>query len=207
VKSFPSAHFFHIAEPLNLPSIRRHGLLSSERLVAQTTSVESERETILRRHRIGSLVLPNGVIIRDQSPMPPNLLAPALRDGMTPPEWYRFLNGFVFLWANEDRLQRHLRAFEGRGQEVLVFDASRIVQELADRIFLCPINSGNAKRNAVARSRRLFVPYRKWLSDGWPTIERPRPKSSLPAEIALEGHLPLEPYLVEIRKTKEGQVR
>jgi hypothetical protein len=55
--------------------------------------------------------------------MPPSLLKSALCNDMTPSDWYRFLNGFVFLWANENRLNRHLRAFEGRQQVVLIFDA------------------------------------------------------------------------------------
>jgi hypothetical protein len=49
---------------------------------------------------------------------------------MAPSDWYRFLNGFVFLWANEDRLNRHLRAFEGRRQVVLIFDAKRLLADL-----------------------------------------------------------------------------
>ena len=56
---------------------------------------------------------------------------------MTPSDWYRFLNGFVFLWANEDRVNRHLRAFEGRRQAVLTFDANRL---LADGLHQQPID-------------------------------------------------------------------
>jgi hypothetical protein len=129
--------------------------------------------------------------------MPPNLLKSSLRDDMTPSHWYRFLNGFVFLWANEDRLNRHLRAFEGRRQVVLTFDANRLLADLGHRVFLSPINSGNARRNAVARSRMLFTSYHDWLIKGWPIIgSDQRPRSTIPAEVVVEGHLPLNPYLI-----------
>jgi len=155
---FSPKHFYHWAEPANLPSIRQHGLLSTERLVAMVESSEKKREQILSRHRPDSLVLSNGVIIRDQSPMPPEALAKALRKEMPPSEWYRFLNGFVFLWANEERARRHCGAF-GKPQALLVFEASRMLEELGDQIFVCPINSGNARRKPAPRSRESFVRY------------------------------------------------
>jgi len=129
--------------------------------------------------------------------MPPSLLKQALCDGMTPSDWYRFLNGFVFLWANEDPVNRHLRAFEGRPQVVLTFDANRLLADLGHRVFLSPINSGNAHRNAVVRCRMLITPYHDWLSKGWPIIgSQQRPRSSPPAEVVVKGHLPLNPYLM-----------
>ena len=180
-----------------MTSIRRHGLLSTERLVRQAVLSDAQRDAILGSHREDSLILGDGVLIRDQRPMPPSLLKPALCDGMTPSDWYRLLNGFVFLWANEDRVNRHLRAFEGRRQVVLTFDANRLLADLGDRVFLSPINSGNARRNAVVRSRTLFTFYHDWLIEGWPIIgSQQRPRSSLPAEVAVEGHLPLSPYLI-----------
>jgi hypothetical protein len=157
----------------------------------------AERDAILGSHRPDSLILRDGVHIRDQRPMPPSLLKQALCDGMTPSDWYRFLNGFVFLWANEERVNRHLRAFEGRRQVVLTFDANRLLADLGHRVFLSPINSGNARRNAAARCGMLFTFYHDWLSKGWPIIgSQQRPRSSPPAEVVVKGHLPLNPYLI-----------
>ena len=154
----------------------------------------------LGQHRATNVVLPNGVIIRDQIPMPPKSLAPALQPGMTPSDWYRFLNGFVFLWANRDRLERHLIAFRKRPQTLLVFDAARLIEERGDELLLSPINSGNAMRRAAPRSYELFVPYRVWLKKGWPPINgQNRSGTTVPAEIAVRDGLPLEPYLIEIR--------
>jgi hypothetical protein len=199
VKEFRPPYFYHWAEPANLASIRLHGLLSTERLVALSNLTAKKREQILSRHRPDQLVLPNGIIIRDQNPMPPGLLAKALPKNVSPSDWYRFLNRFVFLWADRDRAERHRRAFNGRPQALLIFDAVLLLAELKDQLLLSPINSGNARRRPAPRSLQLFVPYKKWLAQGWPVIEGKRRAHSVPpAEIVLEGQLPLEPYLIEI---------
>lgn len=156
--------------------------------------------TTLREQRIRNLVLPNGIIIRDQWRIPPRALTRALPPDITPSDWYRFLNGFVFLWPTRERVDRHLPAFEVRPQKLLVIDAMRLLKEKSEELFLSPINSGNAMRHAAPRSYQLFVPYNEWLDKGWPTIqEHARPRSTAPAEIAIKGHLPLERFLVEVR--------
>jgi len=182
-----------------MPSIRKRGLLSAERLTSLVIADSGKRKTFLRRHRNGSQSLEGGILIRDQRPMPPHLLAPALRDGLTPEDWYEFLNNFVFLWASEERLNRHLRAFEGRAQAVLILDAKRMIEEISNQLYLCPINSGNARRKPISRSLRSFVPYPEWVESGWPEIDGyARPRSHLPAEVTVRDHLPLEHYLVDI---------
>jgi hypothetical protein len=161
---------------------------------------EPELRLILGQHRPDNLVLANGIIIRDQSPMPPRSLAPTLPPGMYPSDWYRFLNGFVFLWAGKERLDRHLVAFRKRPQALLVFDARRLIEEKGGDLLLSPINSGNARRHPAPRSYELFVPYCVWLEQGWPVIRgRARSKSAVPAEIAIKGGLTLKPYLIDVR--------
>ena len=180
-----------------MASIRQYGLLSTERLLDLAKLTENEREAILCQHRPESVVLPNGVIIRDQKPMPPRLLARALPKDVPPSAWYRFLNRFVFLWSNRARVERHLRAFGGRPQILLAFDASQLLDTLGDKIYLSPINSGNARRRPVPRSTLTFVPYQEWVETGWRKLgEESRARSCPPAEILLEGNLPLKPFLV-----------
>lgn len=199
MKEFRPSYFYHWAEPSNLASIRRHGLLSTERLVALSNLPTVKREQILSQHRPNQLVLRGGIIIRDQTPMPPDLVAKALPRDISPSDWYRFLNRFVFLWADRKRAERHRRAFNGRPQALLVFDAVLLLAELKDQVLLSPINSGNARRRPAPRSLRLFVSYKKWMAQGWPVIAGKRRSQAVPpAEIVLEGQLPLEPYLVEI---------
>jgi hypothetical protein len=202
---FAPRHFFHLAEPANWPSIRRHGLLSAERLLDLAKAPKKEREAILFQHRPESVVPANGVIIRDQKPMPPHLLARALPKDVTPSEWYRFLNRFVFLWSNRARVERHLCACRARPQLLLAFDASQLLKQLGDRIYLSPINSGNARRRPALRSPRIFVPYREWIKSGWrPMDGESRRRSSPPAEILLEGNLTLEPFLVSAGMVRYG---
>jgi hypothetical protein len=199
MKELRHAYFYHWAEPSNLASIRRHGLLSTERLVALSNIPPITREQILSQHRPNQVLLPNGVIIRDQTPMPPDLLAKALPEDISASDWYRFLNRFVFLWADRKRAERHRRAFSGRPQVLLVFDAVLLLAECKHRVWLSPINSGNARRRPAPRSWRLFVRYEEWMAQGWPVIAgKRRSKSVPPAEILLEEQMPLEPYLVEI---------
>jgi hypothetical protein len=203
--SFAPRHFYHLAEPANLPSIRRHGLLSTERLLDLAQVPENEREAILFQHRPESVVLASGVVIRDQKPMPPHLIARALPKDVTPSEWYRFLNRFVFLWSNRARVERHLRAFGARPQILLAFDASQLLEQLGERIYLSPINSGNARRRPVPRSPHIFVPYREWVKSGWQPIDgENRRRSCPPAEILVEGNLTLEPFLVSARMVRYG---
>jgi hypothetical protein len=204
---FAPHHFYHWAEPSNLASIRQHGLLSTERLLALAKVPENERETMLCQHRPESVVLPNGVIIRDQKPMPPGLLARALPKDVPPSAWYRFLNRFVFLWSNRERVERHLRAFGGRPQILLSFDASLLLDQLGDRVCLSPINSGNARRRPAPRSLLTFVPYREWVKSGWRSLDREsRAPRCPPAEILLEGDLPLKPFLVAACMIRNGSM-
>jgi hypothetical protein len=204
-RKFAPRYFYHLAEPANLASIRRHGLLSTERLLELAKVPDKEREAVLFQHRPESVVLANGVIIRDQRPMPPLLLARALPKDVSPSEWYRFLNRFVFLWSNRERVERHLRAFGTRPQILLAFDAAGLLERLGDTIYLSPINSGNARRSPAPRSTRIFVPYREWLKSGWRAMEgESRPRSSPPAEILVEGNLTLEPFLLGAGKVRHG---
>jgi uncharacterized protein DUF7002 len=166
---------------------------------------EKEREAILSQHRPESVVLANGTIIRDQKPMPPHLITRALPKEVSPSEWYRFLNGFVFLWSNRERVERHLRACGARPQILLAFDASQLLEQLGDRIYLSPINSGNARRRPALRSTQIFVPYREWIKSGWRAIEGEcRRRAGPPAEILVEGNLTLEPFLVAAGTVRHG---
>jgi hypothetical protein len=203
-RKFAPCHFYHLAEPANWPLIRRHGLLSTERLLDLAKVPQKKRAAILFQHRPESVVLANGVIIRDQKPMPPLLLARALPKDVSPSEWYRFLNRFVFLWSNRERVERHLGAC-GRPQILLAFDAPHLLDKLGDRIYLSPINSGNARRRPALRSTHTFVPYREWVKSGWRAIDgESRRRTGPPAEILVEGNLTLEPFLVAAGTVRHG---
>jgi hypothetical protein len=186
-----------LAEADNLASILAHGLMSTERLLDLVGIAEPERRALLRKHRPENVRLSAGVVIRDQRPMPPAALAPALADGLMPADWYALLNGFVFLWPDRERMERQRRACAGRPQMVLTFDAAALLDRFAADVFVSPINSGNARRKAVRRGRDTFVPYATWLREGWPSGRAMRP----PAELLLRCTVPAKaPYLIDISK-------
>ena len=62
---FSPRHFYHLAEPENWISICRYGLLSTERLLDLARVPENEQQVILFQHRPESVVLANGIVIRD----------------------------------------------------------------------------------------------------------------------------------------------
>ena len=188
---------YHLAEADNLPSIMKHGLLSTESLLELTGISKSEQTTILRNHRPDSVRLSGTVQIRDQRPMPPAALAVALDDGLKPSDWYALLNRHVFLWPERDRMERQLGACGGRPQILLTFDGAALFDVFGGDAFLSPINSGNARRKAARRGVQTLVPYHVWREHGWATGQRTRP----PAEVLFRCKIPATaPYLIDVRK-------
>ncbi len=123
----PLERLYHLAEADNLASILQYGLMSTKQLLELTNVAEPERARILRQHRPDHVRLSEGVLVRDQRPMPPAALGPALQDGLTPSDWYALLNGHVFLWPDLDRMERQRRACGDRPQALLVFDGAALL--------------------------------------------------------------------------------
>jgi len=186
---------YHLAEAANVPSIMKHGLMSTTQLLHHAGLSKTERQSLLRSHRRENVRISESVTIRDQKPMPPAALAPVLGGSLTPGDWYEFLNGLVFLWPDEKRLMRHLSACRDRSQVLLTFSTAAIVEDYEKDTLVSPINTGNARRRAAFRDQNTFMPYKAWLRDGWPTGQRRR----IPAEFALRCRLPTTaPYLLKI---------
>jgi hypothetical protein len=110
---------YHLAEASNLASILQHGLMSTQGLLDFARIAKPRRDVLLRVHRPDNIRLSNGVVIRDQRPMPPAALMRALDDGLEPSDWYALLNSFVFLWPDPERMERQRRACSERPQVVL----------------------------------------------------------------------------------------
>lgn len=171
VREYPV--LYHMAEDGSWPSIQEHGLLSTSVLLdlcgidgANRRAIEGER-----RARSVSLEHPtNGIaMIRDQLPLREAFLATLLDDGMTPADWYRLLNSFVFFWLSEPRLNRLLRAraYRDRPHVVLEVDTQAIVERHGNEMRLAPINTGSTLFNAPRRGRSTFAtveeyPYEEW---------------------------------------------
>ena len=105
--------------------------------------------------------------IRDQRPLSDAGLLRALTD-MTPPAWYRLLNGKVFFWVREVRLTKLLGTYQHRDNVVLVLDTAKVMERCAADTFLCPINSGFTRRFPQPRGSGTFravaeYPFAEWV--------------------------------------------
>ena len=194
---------FHIADAENWPSIRQSGLLSTGRLIARDR-LQGDAALPFAGHRTTGMRLPSGVLIRDQSPMPPDALRRCLDVGLTPQDWYDLVNAKVYFWLDRERLERHLAACGARAQVLLAIDLQALLARHGRAAFLTPFNVGNARRRPASRGRRSFVPLAAWLADRWGSEAEPgrppRPRSHPPAEIAVEDWVPdLADFVLEAR--------
>jgi hypothetical protein len=184
----------HLVDARNWASVQATGLLSARRLMERAYGGQSEQQAPWRRHRAATTVLPDGVVIRDQRPMPPAVLARCLGDGLTPEDWYELLNSKVFFWLDPDRLNRQRRACRAAAQLVLTIDAERLLKRYGPIASVSPINLGNAMRAPAWRSATTLVAYDRWVADGWVDERRPgmnaRPNNHRPVELMIDGAVP-----------------
>ncbi len=141
---------YHMAELGSWPSIQQHGLLSTSALLdlfgvtgAARSKIESEwRPSCIpvARQSLGQ------AMIRDQKPMPPQILKRLLTD-MTPKEWYELINRKTFFWADRTRLEWMLNAYRGRAHCVLVVQTRMLLDRHLNELWLSAINSGSTYRD------------------------------------------------------------
>ncbi len=152
---------YHMAEHGSWPSIRKHGLLSTTALLdlyGINGDARMRVESQLRREMI-PIKGPKeeSAWIRDQRPMSDKKLANCLQDGMIPTDWYRLLNGKVFFWLTEARLETLLGAYSDRPQLVLEVDTAALLQRHGRRVFLTPMNTGCTSPMAFPRGLDSFL--------------------------------------------------
>jgi hypothetical protein len=103
-----------MAHPTALESIQRHGLLSTERVVALLDLPQAERDRYCAQHRPEVVPLSHpehsNFFLRDQKPLNEKALARGLQDGLTVHDWYRMLNARSFLWVHRSSLCKLLDA-------------------------------------------------------------------------------------------------
>ena len=204
MKPLPST-LYHLTQIENWPSIEQHGLLSTQALLDLTGLDDKEREYVAYRHRAEPIVLPNGVVISDQKPMPPTALSRCLQ-GVTPEQWYSLLNSKVFFWLDTERLSRLRRVYRSTPQILLSIDTERLLALHAERIALTPINTGNARRQPAQRGLCTFVPYETWLESGWTSETetlQTRPRSELTVAYAVPDVMDC---VVDVRRLEAGEL-
>ena len=153
---------YHMAEAGTWRTIQEHGLLSTSALLdlygicgEARFSIESRlrREMTPIRGTNGALVW-----LRDQRPMNERKLASCLGDELKPVDWYRILNGKVFFWLNEDRLNTLLRAYQNRAHLVLEVDTEALLKKHGSQVSLTPLNTGCTSPMAFPRGLNSFLP-------------------------------------------------
>jgi hypothetical protein len=177
-KRFP--RLFHMAEAGSWPSIVEHGLLSALALTELFNVSQLESTAILERRRLESITLHDAsagrAVIRDQKPMDDTGLQRALRDGLTPREWYRLINEKAFFWLTESRLQRmrNARPYANERQTIMVVDTASFLEEHGSKVLLSPLNSGCTKPMPHPRGRDTFLSLAAYPYDAWMRKRRGR---------------------------------
>nr|WP_221381987.1 hypothetical protein [Actinoplanes polyasparticus] len=153
---------FHTMSATAWPSVQRHGLLSTQRLIDLFGLDAAERDRLLRAPRRRSTVLRAPgmppAVIRDQKPM--KFLAEKIDRDSSLAEYLAAINSRVFFWASPERLDRLRRAKEYRTEDqvVLHVDTRALVERHGPRIELCRLNSG-----AVTQKNHPMRGHRSWL--------------------------------------------
>jgi hypothetical protein len=203
-------HVYHLAEEANWPSIERLGLLPASELIVRAGLNGADRDRLERSQRPDHSILPDGVAIRDQRPMPPASLRACLI-GMDPADWYALVNARVFFWLDPDRLNRQRAACKARPQVVLTVDADGLVRDYGHLAEVSPINSGNARRLPARRGAATFVPYAAWVESGWASEAaalgtKERKRSHPPAELTILGAVPdAMRYVLSVTRLGAGE--
>ena len=179
-----------MAEPDALPSILRHGLLSTSALL-DLFEVETERRISLERcvrKKSESITHPKygSAVVRDQKPIVNEARLERCVKGATPEQWLRLLNSKVFFWVNQNRLEglRSARAYRNRQHLVLTLDTKKVIADYQTRITLCPMNSGNCLPYPHHRSPACFSRIGDFDYEGW---RRRRGRREVVVECAVDG--------------------
>ena len=194
---------FHVTEPGAWPSIRRLGLLSTSGLLDLFEVDPAARRALETRRRPEAVGLSHpshgDIVLNDNLPLSEAALASCLDDGLKPADWLRMLNARVFFWADEDGLGRLLGAKvnRGRSRDVLMVDTLSLAQVHADRMELCPINSGATLRKPARRGLSTFTPLAAHAYEEW---RRLRGKRDRILEVVVRGGVTdIERHVLEVR--------
>lgn len=194
---------YHMAENGSWSTIKQHGLLSTVAVLDRYGISGQQRELLEKQHRPEKITVgPPGdqIVLRDQKPMHPIRLARALVDGTTPSQWYRHLNGRVFMWAEEKRLFSLLnaRAYRALTHDVLSIRTASLVDRYKGSISLAGMNSGNTFPMPFPRGLGLFKSIEEYPAH--PRTNRPIPEV---VEVVVSYHIPdIRDHVVEVRSIR-----
>jgi hypothetical protein len=205
IERYPT--LYHMAEGGTWPSIKANGLLSATAVLDRFGIHGGQRLAIEQGHRPEKMLIGPagaGIVLRDQKPMYPDRLEGALNDGTTPAQWYKFLNGRVFMWAQEARLFGLLGARQYRMLEhdVLTIDSKALLSAHGEKVWLCRMNSGNTFPVPHSRGMGDFMR----ISD-YPAKERTGAPAKEVVEVVVDYSIPdIAVYVTEVRRIKGKEV-
>ncbi|MFF3754728.1 DUF7002 family protein [Streptomyces sp. NPDC002018] len=164
---------YHVAEDGAWPSIKAHGLLSTEALVDLFAPDPATRHSILSDVRRSSVPIEHPrygtAVIRDQRPL--RFLDQVLTPDTTRRQFLNALNGRVFFWLSSRRLHSLLHASRNRrkpAQTVLHIDTAALLARHGDRVQLAPYNTGSTYvPTAPRRGAGVFVDVDDYPYDSW----------------------------------------
>jgi hypothetical protein len=86
-------------------------------------------------------------------------LTRALTDSLTPVDWYRLVNAFVFFWVDRERVDRLLgaRAYRSSRHLLLELRTKDLMDRHAAATVLSPLNTGATKPMPHPRGKYCFV--------------------------------------------------
>lgn len=199
---------YHIAEDGSWPSIRKHGLLPTRELARLYGASPARVKELTARHRPASVEIShpeNGTaVIRDQKPLHPAKLEACLTD-MTVEEWLELLNGQVFFWLQEVRMERMLAAppYKNRPHTILHVDTAALLAAHGDEARLCRINSGATLFKASPRGTDSFKPIADYPH---PARRAPSSTGADVAELAVPGGVPdVAEMVVRVERRQAGE--
>jgi Family of unknown function (DUF7002) len=183
---------YHVTFTDNLKKIRTLGLQSAAIMLQHGNPTATLPPARITSQRTEVMRLADGSLLRDQKPMPPSKLQRCLI-GMTAPQWYSLLNGFVFFWCDKERLEGLRRAYPDHSQTLLEVDTVLLLKRHRAEAYVSRINTGAVRHNAHKRGRNSLVPIDEWSSFGWMLEEQMlgrRVRPSPPAELMIKGSVP-----------------
>jgi hypothetical protein len=184
---------YHVTAPVAWTGISRHGLLSAEALITLFQIDDVRKAQLTTRRRPTEVKIAHAALgtatLNDNAPLSDKALHACLDDGLTPEQWLRALNQRVFFWADASGVSRLLgaRMNRGRPRAVLAFDTLRLAHAHAQRMEICPINSGATIRRPARRGLATFAPL---LDTDYPRWQRQRGTRDRIVEIVVRDRVP-----------------
>lgn len=216
---------YHVTARGSWPSISKHGLLTTNALLAECGVPNSARPHIIRRHRdrcktlhgkeLGGILLT--AVIRDQNALINNgdrlnEEIKAQGDHISLEHWYERQNERVFFYpARAEAVGLACKyAGEGHPQDILVVCTRSLVDAHLKEIELCAFNSGATNREHLRPTAeygkwhdRLFQPVEDYAHICWPKGKR---KLRTIREFTVRGGVHhIDRHVVKVVSTDDGK--